>query len=89
MKKEIALIVVMSSISMMNAMDLDLAQKKQNSTVPTMKQRAVFCCIRTYSVPPCNTCFARGILNDDLPQEKKLSDEAKTASRPSEWKHLP
>lgn len=85
MKKEIALIVVMSSMSMMNAMDIDLAQKKQNSTVPVAK-RQEFCCRFGSAVPVCDKCFAKGILNNVLLQERTSFDEVKTTPRPSEWK---
>ncbi len=76
MKKEIVLILMMSSIGIMNAMDSELAQKKQNSTIPTM-ERQEFCCRRGSAVPVCDRCFMHIAFDNRLTIEKESSVTSK------------
>jgi len=87
MKKEIALIVTMSSIGVMNAMDFELAQKKQNSTAPFQQQ--LFCCRLGSAVPVCDKCFVRIVADNMLTVEKKPSAQPNNKLSASQERRLP
>ena len=87
MKKEMVLFLVMSSMTVVNAMDNDFANQKKNST-STIPSKKTYCCIRTASVPPCEKCFVKGMLNEPC-QEKQSSAEPKRLSQSQEWKRCP
>jgi len=77
MKKEMVLVFVIGSMSIMHAMDLDLADQKKGKTFPGKQAR--LCCPVTSSVPQCFECHQQRIA-DRSPLEQKPSESSKSSS---------